>query len=167
MTGDKHGWNRLKDHITIMLNAVEQFSFFIEYDDLDRFLRESYRTEFPGGGTLLLAGEIVCQGGIIISYHKLLELRVADSVLYSRTASYSYNERYKDGDRFLFRYDCADAHTYQHLPTAHHKHESAIYRGTGDTYGQNDHIFHVGEDWPHLSEVLEEAWTWYQRHAAT
>jgi hypothetical protein len=84
----------------------------------------------------------------VLEVLKFYEVKQLSGRTVARTKKYSYHAGYLDGRRIL-RYDNADHHG---LPTPHHKHlfES---RPIEDEEGL---VVHVGNSWPHLSEVLDE-----------
>jgi hypothetical protein len=131
----KHGWNDLGDYLLVVRRVVDDDPFVVG-DELD------YQ-DSPEAGEV--SGDIFCHGNIVVNMHKHLKIRtVGRGRRQARTTRYSYNARYEDGGVIL-RYD----NSYRHPghPTAHHKHEF---------HGDDETITHVGADWPHLSEVLDE-----------
>ncbi len=101
---------------------------------------------------LKISGLLKCRGGYTIAVNKFLELDEAENgKTYARTYSYSYHCE-KDGCPIL-RYD--DSQHYPDHPDKHHKHNF-------DDCGHGTVIW-VGEDnWPHLSQVVEEVAYMYE-----
>lgn len=92
----------------------------------------------------MISGDLFCHGDIVVDVVKYFEITMINTEEYAQTVKYSYHARYQGGDNIL-RYDNADDHsTY---PTRHHKHD--FTKGL-------DELTHVGDDWPHLSDVLNE-----------
>ena len=96
----------------------------------------------PEGGRI--SGEVSCYDNIILDVMKHFTLRTVRGRKQARTTGYSYHARRRHGEDIL-RYD--SAHRYPAHPTPHHKH---------DFSSGSEIITHVGEDWPHLGEVLDE-----------
>jgi hypothetical protein len=95
-------------------------------------------------------GVLFCAQGIEIHVHKLQDVKVENGSHIVRTTEYSYQVLRRDDEDTvlqLFRYDNAHAHAGD--PTPHHKH---TFRPNGEEV-----ITHVGEDWPTLAQVIEEA----------
>jgi hypothetical protein len=138
----KHGWNTLENYLHVVLRVVQADPFVICH---------SLEIEIsPEAGEI--SGDIICHGDITVDVTKHFEIRAVGNRKEARTVRYAYHARYRNGDDIL-RYD--NAHTYPGYRTPHHKHE---YGPSGDT------ISHIGMQWPHLSEVLDElkAMVWGQ-----
>lgn len=100
-----------------------------------------------------LAGQIACQGNIVLTIEKILEVTFDDKdVEYWETTDYSYNASVAGHDNIL-RYDNAEHHG---LESPHHKHlfnwktGKPLHRPT-----------HVGLDWPTLGEFIREVHSWH------
>lgn len=96
----------------------------------------------PEGGTI--SGELFCHGDIIVDVDKYFKITIVNGEEFAHTDKYSYHAWYQGGARIL-RYDNAPHHDAH--PTRHHKHD--FTKGL-------DELSHVGDDWPHLSDVLDE-----------
>ena len=131
----KHDWNDLENYLHVTLRAVEDNPF--EVDHTLGFPRMS-----PDAGEV--SGDIFCHGEIVVNVIKYFDIRAVGKRRQARTVRYSYHARYRDGED-IFRYD--SFHRRPNHPTSHHKHE---FHPDGET------VTHVGTDWPHLSEVLDE-----------
>jgi hypothetical protein len=107
---------------------------------------------------LRISGRLSCQDGLFIDVDKTLEVREDGWV---RTIYYKYHVGI-DGPspRSIFRYDNAHTYAREGQPDEHHKH---IYDwDTGEVIAPPTH---VGRDaWPHLSDVIEETFGWWQAH---
>ena len=91
-----------------------------------------------------VSGDVFCHENVVINVLKHFEIRTIDGRRQARTVRYSYHARYKGGEDIL-RYD--NAHQHPGHRTRHHKHR---FHSGGET------VTHIGADWPHLSEVLDE-----------
>lgn len=130
----KHGWNDLEDYLHVILRVAESHPFVVEHH-LEREIS-------PEAGKV--SGDILCHGDIVLNVDKHFEIRRLDNRRQARTTRYSYHAQTKEGKPIL-RYD--NAHCRQGHPTHHHKH---------DWLSEEEEITHVGANWPHLSEVLDE-----------
>ena len=133
---EKHGWNDLENYLHVALRVAEHHPFVVDHT-------LSVQTS-PEAGEI--SGDVLCHGHIILDVRKHFEIRTRRNRKEARTVRYAYHARYENGENIL-RYD--NAHPPQHLghPTRHHKH---------DWQSGREEISHVGNDWPHLSEVLDE-----------
>lgn len=131
----KHGWNSLENYLHVVLRVVEDDPFVVSHN---LKIQPS-----PEAGEV--SGDVICHEDVILDVDKYFEVRLVGRRREARTVRYSYHARYKTGEH-IFRYD--NAHAYPGHATSHHKHE---FDSTG-----NDTVIHVGTDWPHLSEVLDE-----------
>jgi hypothetical protein len=134
--GEKHGWNELRNYLTVVLRVLRDHPFVVG-DNLE------IPPPSPEAGEI--SGDIFCHDGIILDVTKHYEIRTVGKRKEARTARYAYHARYERGGDIL-RYDNAEHYQGNH-PTPHHKHD---YRSG------SDEVTHVGKDWPHLSEVLDE-----------
>ena len=130
----KHDWNDLENYLHVVLRVVDHDPFVV------RHTLEVERS--PEAGTV--SGDVFCHGDIVIDVIKDFEIRTRGRREQARTVQYSYHARYDDGENIL-RYD--NIHRQPKHRTAHHKHE---FHPDGET------VTHIGTDWPHLSEVLDE-----------
>ena len=128
----KHGWNDLEDYLRVLLRVLDDHPFVIEHN---LTIKPS-----PEGG--LVEGQVYCHGDVVIDVHKRYDVRRRSSEEQARTVRYSYNVRYENGKSVL-RYD--NSHNRPGDLTPHHKHDFRRRKVT-----------HVGLDWPHLSDVLDE-----------
>jgi len=132
----KHGWNDLENYLHVALRVAEQHPFVVDH-------RLSIEASSETGE---ISGDVFCHDHIILDVRKHFEIRTRRNRKEARTVRYSYHARYENGKTIL-RYD--NAHAGQRLghPTRHHKH---------DWRSGREEISHVGNNWPHLSEVLDE-----------
>jgi hypothetical protein len=131
---DKHGWNDLENYLLVVWRAVDDDPFVV---------RNTLAVEqSPEAGEV--SGDVFCHGDLVIDVTKHFEIRTIGKRRQARTVYYAYHARYENGGDIL-RYDNSDQHPSH--PTAHHKHE---FHPDGET------VTHIGTDWPHLSEVLDE-----------
>lgn len=129
----RHGWNALEDYLHVLERVIEDDPFVIEHS------LSTYMSSENGD----ISGDIVCHGDIIVNVLKYLEIEEYDGKPYARTVKYSYHARYEGGPDIL-RYD--NAHTEGDV-RANHKHD---YRSGEEV------VTDLGNDWPHLSDVLAE-----------
>lgn len=115
----------------MLLHVVEDNPFVISHSI----------TLSPGGDDI--SGDIVCHGGVIVDVTTYLEIEDRNGGIYARTAKYSYHARFEH-DKDILRYDNSHIQKGQRR---HHKHE---YDADKET------ITDLGDDWPHLSDVLAE-----------
>lgn len=117
-----------------MLRAVEDDPFVVEHTLSIQLSPEAGE----------LSGDVSCHGDIVVDVTKHFEIRGTGRRRQARTVRYAYHARYANGADIV-RYD--NAHQYPGHATAHHNHR---FDPGGET------VTHVGADWPHLSEVLDE-----------
>ena len=130
----RHEPQKLEEYLHVSLKVADDDPFVIAHDlDVENS---------PEGG--LISGELFCHGDIVVDVVKYFEITIINTEEYAQTVKYSYHARYQGGDNIL-RYDNADDHDAH--PTRHHKHD--FTKGL-------DELTHVGDDWPHLSDVLNE-----------
>jgi hypothetical protein len=144
----KHSPSRLDTYLTVHENIMDQFrrSDFVGDDTLTV-------DDFSPAGFYVIQGEIACQGNIVITVYKILDIVVSGEVPEVRTSRYSYNVRVL-GKHNVFRYD--NCHAHQGHPDEHHK--DVFDFVTGDRVDSQ----WVGEQgWPTLGEVIEEARSWW------
>jgi len=104
----------------------------------------------------VMSGEIGCQGNIIITVDEILDVVTAGEMPEVCTSRYSYNVRVF-GQNTAFRYD--NFHRHDDHPDEHHKH---IFDFSTGTQLRTEWI---GKDgWPTLSEVIEEARSWWSKN---
>lgn len=130
----KHGWNDLENYLHVLERVLSDHPFVIDHS-------LTIETS-PEGGRI--CGEVSCHEKVVLSVTKYYVVRAVRRRKQARTSDYSYHARTKRG-RDLLRYDSAPH--YPHHPTSHHKHSFKSGRET---------VTHVGENWPHLSEVFDE-----------
>ena len=131
----KHDWNELQNYLVVVLRVVRDHPFVVD-DNLE------IPPPSPEAGEI--SGDVFCHENIILDVLKHFEIRTLGNRRQARTTRYSYHARYENGGDIL-RYDNADQH--QGHPTPHHRHDFRSGR---------DEVTHVGPDWPHLNEVLDE-----------
>jgi hypothetical protein len=133
-TAEKHGWNDLENYLHVALGVAEQHPFVVDH---------TLGIEIsPEAGEI--SGDVFCHEHMILDVSKHFEVRTRRGRKEARTVRYSYHARYEDG-RDILRYD--NAHRHPRHRTRHHKH---------DWLSGHEEISHTGNDWPHLSEVLDE-----------
>jgi hypothetical protein len=144
----KHGPNRLGSyqqvHTTVMQKLLREG--FVLSDEL------SFRD--MGYGTMVLEGDLPCQGGITISVRKELKiLKGSDADALVHTRDYTYNA-ILDGVGTILRYDSPHQthNKYHHV----HRHD-VLY---GDREGRVDEV-REEDDRPTLGEMIAEVRDWY------
>ena len=133
-TAERHGWNDLENYLHIALRVVKDHPFVVDHT-------LTIQTS-PEAGEI--SGEVFCCEGIIVDVHKHFDIRIIGRRKEAKTVRYGYHARYEDGKDIL-RYD--NSHRRPRHRSRHHKH---------DWRSGPEEISHVGNDWPHLSEVLDE-----------
>jgi hypothetical protein len=133
---EKHGWNDLEDYLHVALRVAEHHPFVVDHT----------LSVQPPSEAGEISGDVFCHEHIILDVSKHFEIRMRRHRKEARTVRYSYHARYENGENIL-RYDNAHPPQYLGYPTRHHKH---------DWRSGREEISHVGNDWPHLSEVLDE-----------
>ena len=129
----KHGWNDLENYLHIALRALDSHPFVIAH---------TIQIEpSPEGGQI--SGEVFCHENVVLRVSKYYQVRLLRGRKQARTVNYSYHAR--RGDQDILRYD--NVHRRRRHASPHHKHE---FLPSGER------VLHVGEEWPHLSEVLDE-----------
>ena len=132
---------------------------------MDQFRRADFVSDdtiriddFSAAGAFIMQGEIACQGNIVVTVQKILDIVAWGDVPEVRTSHYSYNVRVL-GQHNVFRYD--NCHVHEGHSDAHHK--DVFDFKTGDKAG----TFWIGEgNWPTLQEVIEEARKWWSQNYA-
>ncbi len=132
---------------------------------MDQFRRSDFVSDdtlrlddFSAAGTYVMQGEIACQGKIVVTVHKILDIVTSGDVPEVRTSRYSYNVRVL-GQHNVFRYD--NCHVHAGHPDAHHK--DVFHFQTGNKV----ETVWIGESrWPTLKEVIEEARVWWSQSQA-
>jgi len=158
----KHAPNFLSAHITIIGSVVKRWESagFICGDAL-------YFAPCERG--YVCAGFLTCAGGIVIRVEKRLEVQggqARDPIV--QTLDYSYNVSVQ-GLGVVFRYDNAHGpppdypkdDPKQQRETWHHRHQMPYPPGA-----PGDGVIAWDVEWPHLSDVIEEAHEWLQQHGA-
>ena len=130
----RHEPRILEEYLHVALKVADDDPFVVDH---------TLELEISGEGGVI-SGELFCHGDIEVDVVKYFEITIIDTKKYAQTVKYSYHARYQGGDNIL-RYDNADDHDAH--PTAHHKHD--FTKGL-------DILTHTGDDWPHLSNVLDE-----------
>jgi hypothetical protein len=130
---------------------------------MDQFRRSDFVSDdtlrlddFSAAGTYVMQGEIACQGMIIVTVHKILDIVAQGDVPEVRTARYSYNVRVV-GRHSVFRYD--NCHAHKGHPDAHHKDVFDFQTGT-----KVDSVWTGERGWPTLGEVLDETRSWWSQN---
>jgi hypothetical protein len=137
----RHDWNGWEGYLAAHEGHLRSLEHFIELDALQWI---------PSQTQVDWKGILYCLGSIEIRVHKLQDVEIRGGSHLVRTTDYSYHVQRRNKDESvtnLFRYD--NVHPHPGHATAHHKH---TFRPNGD-----DVISHVGEDWPTLGEVIQEA----------
>ena len=151
----RHGPNRLSSYLEDHNAILNQFiaGDFVCGEAIDA---RDFET------SILLEGEIGCLGRIVIAVVKLLNVVdiAADNQRIVQTVQYSYNVSVR-GCHTIFRYD--NSHSHPGHSSSHHKHE--FDWTTGEQAPGSPRC--IGDDWPLLLEVIEEARDWYYIHRAT
>jgi len=99
-------------------------------------------------GRLKIEGVVQCRGNLILSVYKALRLERTNTIPTVQTVRYSYNLSVA-GQGNIFRYD--DAHTHPGHSSKHH-----VHRFDPPGIENINSPFETGEDWPTLTEVLQE-----------
>lgn len=131
----RHGWNDLSNYLHVVLRVLDDHPFVIDHN-----LKISPIS--PEAGEV--SGDVFCHGDVVLDVTKYFEIRTVGQRTQARTVRYSYHARYKEGEDIL-RYD--NSHPLPGHRTPHHKHRF---------HSRGESIHHIGPDWPHLSEVLDE-----------
>lgn len=143
--GEKHSWNDLENYLHVAQRALDDHPFVIDHGLQIEVSPEVGR----------ISGEIVCHGAVVVDVVKHFEIRTVRGRKQARTVGYSYHARRESGSDIL-RYD--NVHQQRRHPTPHHRHE----------FGERgERISHVGLDWPHLGEVLDELQSMFWGEANT
>ncbi len=100
-------------------------------------------------GRLQMEGVVHCRGNLILSVYKVLRLERSGEILTVQTVRYSYNLSLA-GQGNIFRYD--NAHIHPGHSSEHHLHR--FNPPDKEIIGSP---FEIGEDWPTLTEVIQEA----------
>lgn len=148
---DPHDWNSLDNYLAVHDSALKHWAdWFI--------VANSIIPEMIAGDRLRLSGRLLCQDGLYIDVDKTLEVRADGWV---RTIRYSYHVGFEGPPmRSLFRYDNAHTYVREGHPDAHHRH--AYDWSTGEEIRSPIHVGY--ENWPHLSDVIEEVYGWWQQN---
>ena len=104
---------------------------------------------------LNIYGRVCLRGGLVLDVDKVLRITDVAGQYYIQTSAYSYNLSLKEGN--VFRYDNSHAHG-EHV-TPHHFHRFDP-PGT-ETAGSP---FEIGNNWPTLGEVIQQADLYYWEH---
>lgn len=130
----RHDPRSLEEYLQIALSVADDDPFVIDHN---------LNIEIsPEGGRI--SGEMFCHGDIVVDVDKYFKITTVTGEKFAHTVKYSYHARYQGGASIL-RYDNAKHHDAH--PTPHHKHN--FTKGL-------DELTHVGDDWPLLSDVLDE-----------
>jgi len=147
----KHSPTSLRNYLSIHETVMQRFrrDGFVEFDDL---------ALVPiGGGSIKMEGQIRCEGGLVCTVEKVLDVvdaTDAENPLVL-TVRYAYNVHVAGGHN-LFRYD--NVHGYPGHADASHRH--AFDWPTGEV----GEVTWTGDEWPTLGEVLEEMREWFWTH---
>lgn len=147
----KHSPNGLRSYLDIHETVLQRFERegFIDAHDIE--------VTALGGGAIEISGQIRCEGGLVCTVEKTLQIVDAsnsdDPAV--QTVAYAYNVHVV-GHHNLLRYD--NVHTYPGHGDASHRH--AFDWRTGEV----EEISWVGPEWPTLGEVLDEMRQWYWLH---
>jgi Family of unknown function (DUF6516) len=152
--GDPHDWNWLDSYLLIHDSYMQQYiddGFVVDHDVKATLLGDPPRL-------LVLRGRIRCQHGLFLDVLKELSIEHRSGKMYVRTEQYNYHAGIEgERDRAIFRYDNAHPHPGHDDP--HHKHWFDY-----TTWESIEPPEWIGRDnWPHLSDVLEELQGWYER----
>jgi hypothetical protein len=135
----KHGWNDLENYLSVLLRVVSDHPFVVGHELQIEPIVDDHGEIF---------GPVFCHEDITVDVLKHFEVRRNSERLDARTTKYAYHAGFSDGRRIL-RYDSLDHHGFS---TPHHRHAFEMLL-VEDEDGQ---VSHVGDSWPHLSEVLDE-----------
>lgn len=145
---DPHGWNSLENYFIVHERRIQ------EWQQIGFVIEDGIASAAVAHDLILMEGRLICQDGIYVSVRKSLELDA--SLQRVRTVRYSYHVGITGSpDRTLFRYD--NAHPHAGHPDEHHKH--CFDHTTWDEIRPPQHVGR--EHWPHLSDVIEEAYGWW------
>jgi hypothetical protein len=109
---------------------------------------------------LRMAGLIRCRGNLELKVDKLLKLERTPKGQMIQAVKYSYNLRFFNGGN-IFRYDNAHVHAYLGHQSPFHVHR---FNPMGLQLSGSPIELPDEEDWPTLTEVLEEADEFYWAH---
>jgi hypothetical protein len=115
--------------------------------------------ELPGTAGIFLSGEVACEGGIVVSVEKFLDVLEGDGpAALVQTEWYSYNV-FVRGWHNVLRYDNQHPqHLYPGHQDPHHKH---VFDWRSGEEREDSPTWIGAEEWPTLSEVIREAEGWY------
>lgn len=136
----RHDWLGWESYLAAHTGNLRRFEHFIRIDAVEYT---------PSPEIVDWDGVYYCHRGIEIHVRKSQDVRIHNESHQVRTVEYSYQVLLRQPDDSttpLFRYDNAAHHRHD---TPHHKH---TFRPDGAEI-----ITHVGEDWPTLADVLDEA----------
>lgn len=153
MHPNRHGPNRFSSYEQTHETVINQFQGqgFVDSNNLE------FKSFFPDG--ILLSGKIACLGEILTTVEKFLEIVDASGGdPYVQTVWYSYNVSVQ-GHGNLLRYD--NQHPDYLYPGHHDEHHKHCFDWrTGDEWPGSPSWIGV-DNWPLLSEVIEEVQVWY------
>lgn len=162
MPADRHGWNHIDNFFFLFFGQVEDLleQGFVVEDDIH--VRESKasltdsKTTDHGQGTYI-EGRLLCRDHLFVDVEIELSVTWRGGRQWVRIAECKYHAGILgDSARTVFRYD--NAHPYPEHPDSFHKH---VFDAT--TWQQVGMPIWIGrENWPQLSEVLEELREWWE-----
>lgn len=149
--GDPHGPNKLANYVQVHESVMEH------HRKTGFVLRDTLAFEpLDAGRSILLKGEIYCQGRIRIDVTKTLVIVDGEGASTRvQTSEYRYHACVIDVGNVL-RY-CSPHPDHN---TDHHVHRYDIFRG--DEHGTT--TLHGRAGWPHLGDVIAELHRWYDAH---
>lgn len=148
---DRHGWQRLDNYLAVHdahLRALEQY--FVEHSTL--------RFTVVGPQRILLHGSVYCRGELVLHVDTILARNDRNQV---KGLRYRYQAQFADAPfRQVFRYDNDHVYRREGHADAFHKHQFS-----DRTWREVKPPVWIGyEDWPVLSEVLDELYEWWLDH---
>ena len=146
----RHDWNTIEDYMFQHERRLEDYAGFIN----DYEIGWEYHDDPPILVTLL---KIWCIGKLIITIEKAAEVTIGESgkrlQRLVKTTMYAYNVSIEGAGNIL-RYD--NNHPHRHHETGHHRH---VYHPPGiEVKGSPECL---GDDWPHMHEVVEDCIKYY------
>lgn len=109
---------------------------------------------------LRIKGFVYCRGGLELKVDKILKVEKTSRGQTIQAVKYSYNLRFSNGGN-IFRYDNAHVHSYLGHKSPFHVHR---FNPMGVQLPNSPTEVPSEEDWPTLTEVIEEADSYYWTH---
>lgn len=120
--------------------------------------KENLKTDQLENCLFKMRGEVLCRGNLLLKVGKTLRAeRTISGIITIQAIKYEYNLRFVNGSN-VFRYDNAHPHTYLGHTSAFH-----VHRFNPLGHEQPGSPFEIAneEDWPTLTEVLQEVDEYY------